>query len=125
MSKARFCKVCGFEVSKHDPNFGPGDICMCCGSEEGFSDDIVYANINNLFTDSLLQEVGITSDFIEKYLYEVMKLDGARKLLRLKWIRDGYKWRYESGRYKSESWDKEALRKQLLNINVAIEDYNI
>lgn len=114
-----YCPICGNELGREYAN---GVICLCCGNESGYDDDIEKDDIDY---DEYLVMLKIRDDFERKRKpvpdHVRSYLDNARydkrtawEMLRKKWIEEeGCRWKYGDG---PGGWSREMAQEQLKRI---------
>lgn len=121
MKKVFYCPICGCEL---ETEFTIGMICPCCGNESGYDDDIEKEDIDKhfyyktLIIHKQLYEKGeeIPQD-IKDYLSSTKySINTAWSILREKWIKDGFMWKYNM----TKNWNSDKAREQLKNIGISI-----
>lgn len=114
-----YCPICGNLLPDND-TFARGEICLCCGNESGFEDDITQDELDQ-FDLSVLKSAHLTKE--ELMIYEVLPLQLAHKLLRAQWIVNGCHWKYGENPLNNGKWHLNNAKQNLLNINVNYDDY--
>lgn len=116
-----WCSVCGWnfdEGFEKGYEYGEGDICECCGTEFGCDEDMYkedvlqeYCNNDINILKKIAPEIALMNDD------DVIPYEVARKFLRLKWIKNGAKYKY----FKGKEWNLENMKKQLERLHYKYE----
>lgn len=112
-----YCPICGYELGR---KYTDGVICLCCGNESGYDDDIEKEDIDY---DEYLVMLKIRDDFERKKRpvpeHVLAALENAKydkktawRMLRKKWVAEGCQWKFGPG---PEGWGKEMAETQLRN----------
>lgn len=119
MENRFYCPICGSELTTE---FSIGTICLCCGNECGYDDDIQKEDIDEQYYYKILalcKKLEEDGDEIPQTIKEYLANTRYDKktawgILREKWIRSGYVWKYK----KPENWNLNKAREQLRNIGI-------
>ncbi|RXI44001.1 hypothetical protein DP145_13005 [Clostridium tetani] len=128
MNNYYYCPICGFEL---EYAFTLGVICDCCGNEYGCDDiDFIKDTVDRdkyEFYVLMAAELHMKNQVIPKKISEFLsnaKLSEEEiwERLRENWIRDGCNFKWYHKNKKIVNWNIKRAQKQLLNINIDLNN---